>query len=512
MVSPLRGESGIIGSMVVAQRITQGTAFTDDDLRLLATLANQAATALENGQLEQSLAVLSRLKEQLRYQAFHDSLTDLANRSLFLEALEERLAAGPRDLVPVVLFVDLDDFKMVNDTKGHATGDRLLIAVAERVRRCVREGDLPARLGGDEFAILIDDRPDLQGALAMAARILGELRMDLSEVVEETAVGASIGIAVGIPGTSHATEILRNADVAMYTAKSSGKGRTVIFDPTMHSAIVARHELASDLSRSLGRGELLLHYQPIVSLASGLIEGVEALVRWRHPTRGLLGPDEFLRLAEENGTIIALDRWVLGEACRQVAAWSKVMPERPLLLTVNHSAADLQQPNLVADLAQVLRDASLPPGQLCLEMTETDLLADTATTITRLADLRALGIRIAVDDFGTGYSSLGYLRRFRVDYLKIAREFVTNDDSDRDEWAFAHAIVALGQTLDLRIIAEGIETPEQERRLRGLGCDLGQNFLFSRPVDADALEALLRHERRLAGIEPEIGAQIRSVS
>jgi diguanylate cyclase (GGDEF)-like protein len=500
MVSPLRGESGVIGSIVVANRLTEGTTFSGDDLRLLETLANQAAVALENGQLEQSLAELSRLKEELRYQAYHDPLTNLANRRLFVERVDERLAHSTPGLLPIVLFLDLDDFKVVNDTLGHAAGDRLLAAVAERIRSCIRDQDVAARLGGDEFAILIEDRPDMSRAMGVANRINEALVISFPIQGQEITVSASIGIASGEREGERADDLLRNADVAMYTAKASGKARAAVFDPTIHAAIVARHQLSAELTRSLGQGELAVFYQPIVSLESGALEGVEALVRWQHPVRGLVGPDDFIPLAEENGTIIALGRWVLEQACRQAVAWQSFGPPKSgLTVTVNLSAAQLQEASFIAEIEAILVETGLKPSQLVLEMTETAMFHDTTTTIARLESLRALGIRIAVDDFGTGYSSLGYLRRFQVDILKIAREFV---DENADEWAFAGAIVALGRTLGLKIVAEGIEEAWQLERLLRLGCEFGQGYYFARPSDAAGFEAYYaaRHARWPHGI------------
>ena len=489
MVAPLRGESGVIGSLLIANRITEGTAFSDDDLRLLETLANHAAIALENGQLEQSLAELSRLKEQLRFQAYHDPLTGLANRSLFVEQVNERIVDQPADLSPVVLFIDLDDFKVVNDTLGHTAGDRLLVAVADRVRNCVRSGDLAARLGGDEFALLLEDSQDLSRSVAVCHRLLEALEAPLQVDGHEIAISASIGMAAARHGGPQAAdEMLRNADVAMYIAKAEGKNRYAVFEPTMHAALVQRHELSAELSKSVGRGELLVYYQPIVRLADGGLYGVEALVRWRHPTRGILGPDEFIPLAQENGTILALGRWVLLEACREAAGWREQRTDRPVL-TVNLSAAQLQQVDFVSDLETILAETGFPPEDLVLELTETAMFHDTQTTIARLEALRALGIRIAIDDFGTGYSSLGYLRRFQVDILKIAREFIGSADGGSDDWAFARAMVALGRTLDLRVIAEGIEQAGQLDQLRDLGCELGQGYHFARPGDGPSIAA-----------------------
>ena len=486
MVAPLLGESGMIGSMVVANRLTEGTTFGDDDLRLLETLANQAAVALENGQLEQSLAELSRLKEQLRYQAYHDPLTGLANRSLFAERVDEalsRISAGHR---PVVLYLDLDNFKDVNDTLGHAAGDRLLVAVADRVRRCIRTEDVPARLGGDEFAILMEDDPGLGNALNVATRLVEALAVTFPIQGQDLSVSASIGIAAGIGGDEQSNDLLRNADVAMYTAKQSGKNRFAVFEPTMHAAIVAHHALSGELTRGVGGGQIDVFYQPIVALADGHMTGVEALARWRHPTRGIVGPDDFITLAEESGAILELGRGVLFEACREVGPWRNELGV-PLSVAVNLSAAQLQQDSFVAELQDILRATGFDPARLVLEMTETVMFSDTQTTIARLGALRDLGIRIAIDDFGTGYSSLGYLRRFQVDILKIAKEFVVPADASPDEWGFANAIVSLGRTLNLRIVAEGIEEPTQLDRLRALGCELGQGFLFARPMPGEVM-------------------------
>jgi diguanylate cyclase (GGDEF)-like protein len=495
MVAPLRGESGVIGSILVGNRLTEATAFGDDDLRLLETLANQAAVALENGQLEQSLAELSRLKEQLRYQAYHDPLTGLANRSLFVEQVESRIATSAPGQHPVVLFIDLDDFKVVNDTLGHVAGDRLLVAVADRVRSCVRTVDVAARLGGDEFAILLEDGADLAHSVAVCRRILEALQAPLQVEGQELAISASIGMAAARGESERPEELLRNADVAMYTAKADGKNRYAVFEPTMHAALVERHALASELAKSIGRGELLAFYQPIVALATGRTYGVEALVRWRHPTRGILGPDEFIRLAEESGAILALGRWMLVESCREVASWQRDRDDGRIALSVNLSAAQLQQPDFVEDLQSILEETGMPAGDLILELTESAMFHDTHTTIARLQALRALGVRIAIDDFGTGYSSLGYLRRFQVDILKIAREFIGDSRGDTgasDEWAFARAIIALGRTLNLQVVAEGIEDEGQLHALRGLGCELGQGYLFARPADGETIAAAVR--------------------
>jgi diguanylate cyclase (GGDEF)-like protein len=497
MVSALRGESDIIGALVITNRLTQGTTFGDDDLRLLETLANQTAVALENGHLEQSLAELSRLKEQLRHQAYHDPLTGLPNRTLFLESVGERIDLAATQM-PVVMFLDLDDFKVVNDTLGHDAGDRLLCDVAGRLRTILRSGDIAARLGGDEFAVLLDDDPDLARAASVADRIIETLGATFPLEGREITIGVSIGIAAARTGIT-ADEVLRNADVAMYTAKATGKNRVTVFEPTIHAAIVARHELSSELSRSLGRGELDVFYQPIVELATGRVTGVEALIRWQHPARGLIGPSEFVHLAEETRLIRPLGRWVLLEACRQAAEWAATIPDGDgLTMSVNLSAQQLQEPDFVGDLREILEETGLQPQQLVLEMTETVMFHDTLTTLSRLEAIRDLGVRIAIDDFGTGYSSLGYLRRFRVDILKIARDFIGPADR-QEEWAFASAIVAIGRSLGVTMVAEGIEEPGQLDRLIELGCELGQGYLFARPARADEIGPLLGVEATPAG-------------
>ncbi len=486
MVAPLTGDAGPLGAMIVANRLTEGTSFDGDDLRLLETLANQAAVALENGQLEQSLAELSRLKEELRHQAYHDPLTGLPNRVMLSSAVDDRLR-GPGTDDAVVLFLDLDDFKFVNDSFGHAAGDGLLVAVADRVTRSIRADDVAARLGGDEFAILLGPRAGLGRAADVANRIIAALQAPFAVQGEDIVVGCSIGIASARAGIGRRDELLRNADVAMYTAKAAGKRRVAIFDPTMHAAIVARQALSADLSRSLGRGELAVAYQPIVELSSGRIVAVEALVRWRHPVRGLVPPDEFIPVAEENGLILALGRWVAAEACAQAAAWLRASPADGPAISVNVSPVQIKQPEFIAEIEAILASTGLPPERLIIELTESAMFQDSHATIAKLDHLRGLGVRIALDDFGTGYSSLGYLHRFPVDILKIARDFVVDADADMSDWAFAHAIVTLGHTLGLWIVAEGIEQAGQAERLNALGCQYGQGFHLGRPVDADTI-------------------------
>jgi diguanylate cyclase (GGDEF)-like protein len=485
MVAPLVGEAGVIGLFTIANRLTEGTEFGADDLRLLETLANQAGVALENGQLEQSLAELSRLKEQLRYQAYHDPLTDMANRLQFIESATARIVGQQSSGVhPVILLLDLDDFKNVNDTMGHAAGDELLVMVTERLRTCVRQDDLAARLGGDEFGILVDDQDALSHALVLADRLIEELSAAYVVRGQDVVVGVSIGIAMSRGPEQSASELLGNADVAMYTAKASGRRRFAVFDPTMHAAIVARRELSTDLARGIGRSELTVLYQPIVNLSTLEPVGVEALVRWQHPTRGLVEPDAFISLAEESGSILPLGRYVLENAAAEVQGWHG--PD--VFLSVNVSAVQLQQADFLGEVERALSVSGLPAERLVLEITESAMFRDTQATIDKLTALRTRGVRVAIDDFGTGYASLTYLRRFPVDVLKIAKDFIGPAAEDSQEWAFAGAILALGQQLGLRVVAEGVEDEGQLVRLRQMGCELGQGYYFARPAPLERLD------------------------
>jgi diguanylate cyclase (GGDEF)-like protein len=389
-----------------------------------------------------------------------------------------------------VLFIDLDDFKVINDTLGHAAGDGLLIAVTERISGLVRRGDLVARLGGDEFAILTDDEPDLRRARSMAERLVRDLRVPYVIGEQTITVSASIGIASAGEAGRDAAEIVRNADVAMYMAKANGKSGFAVFDPGMHASIRARHELGSELQKAVDLGQLRLVYQPIVSLDSGRISGLEALVRWQHPDRGLVAPGEFIEIAEENGAILPIGRWVLREACERLVAWQKAGSVPPtLFMSVNVSAREIQQPGFVGAVEEALAWAGLEANRLIIEITETALIKATTPTVTTLEALRALGVRVVIDDFGTGYFSLSHLRQFPVDALKIASEFVQVAEGDSRSAALAGAIVALGGSLDIATVAEGIETREHADRMRALGCTFGQGYYFAKPISATEIEA-----------------------
>jgi diguanylate cyclase (GGDEF)-like protein len=494
MVAPLNGETRLIGAMVAANPLSDINPFDESDLRFFETLVNHTAVALENGQLEQSLLKLSEMKDELRHQAFHDALTGLANRSLFGQIVAQRLEApDPSGLVPVVLFLDLDDFKFVNDTLGHAAGDALLVSVGERIRANLRPEDVAARLGGDEFGILISDGPDLTTALRIGQRLTSEMAANFNVGGRPVTVRASVGVAAGRPGVGTAGDLLRDADVAMYSAKAQGKGRLVVFEPAMHAAVVTRANLQTDLERALDSEELLLQYQPIFEIETGRTIAVEALVRWDHPERGRLWPAGFIGVAEESDTIVKIGRWVLAAACRDARAWQDELPGSDFVVSVNVSARQLSQADFAEEALEIIHASGVHPEAIALEVTETATLQDYEATRAKLQVLRDAGVGIWVDDFGTGYSSLSYLRRLPVTALKIAGDFVDVDESDSDAWTLASAIVALGRALDLTVIAEGVEHRWQLDRLVEQGCRNVQGYLFSRPVEPAAVPEIVRH-------------------
>ena len=443
-------------------------------------------------------------EEQLAHQAFHDPVTNLANRALFVERVRHAVARNRRERNGIaVIFLDLDDFKTINDSLGHAAGDEVLREVAERLATSIRSSDTAARFGGDEFAILLEDVVSAQEAADTAERVLESLLEPLRLDQKEIIVRSSLGISV-VEGESpaDADELIRNADAAMYIAKRDGKGGYRLFEPAMHEGVLARLELRADLQRAMVTDQLELHYQPLVRLDDGGVSGLEALLRWRHPERGLVGPDEFVPLAEEMGLIVPIGRWVLREGCRQAKAIQELAPrEKPLTMSVNLSVKQLQHSDIVGDVRDALEDSGLAPETLTLEITETVMMTDTDLAVQRLQELRALGVRLAMDDFGTGYSSLSYLSRFPVDILKMDRSFLAAGASPEAS-GLATAVVSLGQTLNLDVVAEGIEFPEQWTTLRDLGCGLGQGFYFARPMDADTTIEYLRAEQPAAADAP----------
>ena len=433
------------------------------------------------------------LEGELLQQAFYDQLTGLANRTLFRDRVGQALARSQRERDHVaVMFLDLDNFKSINDTLGHAAGDNLLSIAAARLLNATRGCDTVARLGGDEFAVLLENVRGEEDATIVADRIVHALsspiELDSGITVR---VGASIGIARAAVA-DQVEEILRNADVAMYAAKGSSRGRYLFFDPAMHAALVDRVAMETDLRLALERGEFWLAYQPIVALESHEVLGLEALVRWAHPTKGTILPAHFIPLAEETGLILDLGRWVLGEACTRTAEWNaRRVDGRCFSISVNLSSRQLQAGALLSDVADALANAGLAASLLVLEITESALMQHTELTLGRLRELKALGVRLAIDDFGTGYSSLSYLQQFPVDILKIDRSFTEQLLRGGNNDALARTIISLGDLLSLRTIAAGVESAQQYARLRDLGCDYGQGYLFSRPLARHDMERLL---------------------
>ena len=437
-------------------------------------------------------------EQQLEHHAFYDSVTDLANRALFRDRVKHALMTAKRSRGAVAaMFMDLDEFKVVNDSYGHATGDALLKSVANRLMSCVRGGDTVARLGGDEFAVLLEDAGEVAPS-EVGARILKALDAPFKIDGRELHIRASIGIAFanGKDGEGATDELLRNADVAMYVAKRQGKGRCEVYKPTAHRTVMRQLELKTDIQRAIEDGEFILHYQPIMALETEKVSGFEALVRWEHPTRGIVPPLEFIPLAEESGLIIPLGRWVLRTACHEAQRLQERYPnDPPLTMSVNLSARQLQSPTIVNDVKDALLDSGLNPTSLTLEVTETAMMQNVELSVLRLEELRELRVRIAIDDFGSGYSSLGYIRRFPVDMLKLDKSFIDRIDEGGEELALAAAIIDMAKVLNLRPVAEGVERIEQFERLLELGCDLGQGYYFAKPAAQDEVENRLSQER-----------------
>ena len=491
MLAMLPGETRVVGTMLLANRPGVVREFSDQDLRLFETLATNASVALQYDRLEQTVWQLRELQHQLEHQAYHDSLTGLANRTLFTDRVEEALAQRIGSIA--VLFVDVDDFKTVNDTLGHTIGDQVLVAVSERLRGCVRPSDTVARFGGDEFAILLPKLDGPEDVVVVAERILAAFAQRVTAGDEAVSVRASVGIATSGPDATRAGDLIRDADVAMYGAKQRGKGRWARFERSMHTAIQRRHGLKEQLQRAVDRRQFAVEYQPIAQLSTGLVVAAEALVRWNHPDRGLVAPGEFIPLAEETGLIVAIGEFVLDAACQRAHdAHDHAGRGRRLSMHVNLSAVELQHVDVLERVTSALRRHSLAPDQLVLEITES-VLVDAQMSAT-LRDLHEAGVRLALDDFGTGYSSLSYLRSFPLDILKIAKPFVDGLADGREERSFVRLIVELAKTLGLDVVAEGIESPEQLEVLRELGCDLGQGFFLSPPLTA-TLEERVRVER-----------------
>jgi diguanylate cyclase (GGDEF)-like protein len=432
------------------------------------------------------------LEERLRYQAFHDQLTGLPNRAYMIDKIAEAERLRDEGTPSAVLFLDVDNLKAVNDSLGHDGGDTLIKLLSERMVGSVRDTDTVARLSGDEFAILLVGPGSEHQAERVAHRLINSLRAPTKIGEHLVRTGFSIGLATSATCADSGIGMLRAADLAMYAAKSGGKGRLEVFQPSHHTAHVERDAVRGELAGALDAEQLELHYQPIVDVGSRQVVGFEALLRWRHPERGLISPLEFIPLAEETGLIVPIGRWVLQEATRQAAEWQNRSPLGRLRMSVNVSVRQFQHPDLVGDVAEALQRSGLKPSLLTLEITESLFAQDTAETTRKIELLKDLGVRLALDDFGTGYSSLSYLRRFPIDTLKIDKSFVDGVATSREGHAVVAAISQLGQTLHLEVVAEGLEDGDQLQALRGLDCPLGQGYHFSRPLAAgDAVKLLL---------------------
>jgi len=433
-----------------------------------------------------------RLEAELAHQAFHDSLTGLANKALFRDRVEHALARRQRTGGRVgVLFVDLDNFKTVNDSLGHNRGDQLLAAVADRIRKCLRSSDTAARLGGDEFAVLLEDISTTADAEVAADRIITTLTRPFRLAEMDLTISASVGIAFDAP-EADVDHVLRNADLAMYQAKAAGRSRHALYEPEMHVAAVERLEIEADLRRASRNGELVVYYQPIIELHSGATIGAEALVRWQHPTRGLLPPTAFIRLAEETGHIDDIGRFVMNEACNALREWQEAATTPGLLsVTVNLSAHELVRPWIVRDVSEAIENSGVAPEDLVIEITESALMADGPIVVGNLHGLKNLGVRLAIDDFGTGYSSLSYLRRFPIDILKIDGSFIRAIEDGPEAAALARAIVKLAHNLELVAVAEHVETRVQADFLRNLSCHHAQGYYFGAPQAKTAFSQLV---------------------
>ncbi len=491
IVGALRGENGPFGLLIVGDRVGDVTTFGGQDVDLFETFAGHASILLENGRLEHSLAQVTELKEELKHQAYHDALTGLPNRFHFVESLAECLAAlEPEDRV-AVLYVDLDGFKSVNDSWGHHTGDDLLGQVGARIQDVVRAGDLPGRLGGDEFGVLIHGAD--QDAAEHAARRLGEaLIAPFALETGEASIHASIGIALSGPEAATAQDLIRNADLAMYTAKQLERQPYAVYEPRLHGRLREERRLALDLESAVRRGEIDVMYQPIVSLADGGIHAFEALVRWRHPERGLLLPSDFIGTAETTGLIVEIGMNVAEQALPFARTWPAVGGDgAPIGLWMNFGPAELANERLIPDLAVALAKAGLDADRLTIEITESGLLPNEQTALASMHKLRELGVHLSIDDFGTGYSSLSRLSEFPIELLKIPKPFVTRLVGEQGDELFVDAILRLAESLDLVTVSEGVEQVAQLQRLLQLGCALAQGFLFSRPLaEPDVLELL----------------------
>jgi diguanylate cyclase (GGDEF)-like protein len=456
--------------------------FSQEDVDFMQAIANVLANAIERRAAEQ----------QTQHEALHDPLTGLPNRNLFLDRLEHATsAAARRETSIAVLFLDLDQFKVVNDSLGHAAGDELLAAVAPRIEQALRPGDTVARFGGDEFAVLAEDVGNERGATRIAERIAEDLATPFILRGREHFVSASVGIALG-EGNEAPEALIRDADSALYRAKEHGRGRYEIFDEVMRSRVIEHMQIENDLRRAIQRHELELHYQPVIKLTDGSVVALEALLRWNHPERGMIGPLAFIPVAEESRLIVPIGRWVIEQACRQAAAWQALNPDAaPVSVAVNLSARQIADPDLISHIEGSIRANRIEPSSLWLELTETTLLDETSFVERTLQSLKGLGVRLVLDDFGVGFSSLGYLKRLPLSMIKLDRSFVENLTEGSHDAAIVRAVSEMADTIGIGVVAEGVETDEQVRIASGLGCGFAQGFHFSEPVPVAHVERLL---------------------
>jgi diguanylate cyclase (GGDEF)-like protein/PAS domain S-box-containing protein len=435
-----------------------------------------------------------RAEEKLRHDAHHDSLTGLPNRTVFLDRLARSVSRARRrdDYLFAVLFLDLDRFKLINDSSGHRTGDQLLIAVARRLESVLRPGDMVARHGGDEFTILLDHLKDQTDVETIVRRLEKHLSSPFDIFGQETVVNASIGITLSSVACQDPEQMLRDADIAMYRAKARGRGRYEFFSSGMHQDLVSTMQLESDLRSAIRNGEFLAHYQPIISFEEGRISGFEALIRWQHPQRGLIPPGQFIPVAEESGLINPVGRWILREAARQMTEWQRCFPaDPPLIVSVNLSTRQFSQPDLIERISEVLAETGLSPQSLKIEITESAVMENAEAAVEMLNQLKAFGMQLSIDDFGTGYSSFNYLHRFPIDTLKIDRSFVSRMDIQAENVEIVRTIISLAHNLGMKVVAEGIETRAQMQQLRELGCEYGQGYYLARPMDSAAAASII---------------------
>ncbi len=484
---PVRAEDTVVGFLSI-QSYTPN-AYTDADMALLQALADHCGGALKR---VRAAAALRASEAQLRHQATHDSLTGLANRALFQDLLTQALdAPDTRGDTVAVLFIDLDRFKLVNDSLGHEAGDALLVAIATRLRAALRPTDSAARFAGDEFTVLLPQFAGADDANRLAERIIGLFATPFAIAQREVVVTASVGVALGVVGRDRPVDLLRHADTALYRAKHGGRARHTLYDAAMRDVAVERLELEGELRLALDREDFQLHYQPQIALATGRMVGLEALLRWPSGTHGPLEPGTFLPLAEETGLILPLGRWVLREVCRQAQAWRTRTPHPDLTVSVNLSATEFAQPGLADMVAQTLRATGLSAAALELEIAESAIMEDPATVLTALRDLKRLGVRLTLDDFGAGYSSLRHLARFPLDTLKLDKALVAGLGRDPGDEASIRAAIGIGRALGLRVVATGVETAAQRSLLQELGCHLAQGYHLARPAPPATIDTLL---------------------